>query len=180
MHVASPSHICAGMVLGLSAFAAAALGSFAPAPVALADDFTDVINAVDVDFVAGQAALAAANADFGSGDAPDGLASFFTGVDDYFVGGPDNFLAATAELIIGVPVVSSFGFGLKVPPDLATVLGSVTDWVDLSQSDLALAATDFANGDFADGVSNTLSAMDFLLVLPPEELILGTAAGFSA
>jgi hypothetical protein len=177
MNLVARSSVSAAVSIGLGALAAA-LTPVAIAPPAHADDFTDVINAVDADFAAGQAEFALANGDFGSSDFPDGLANFLSGADDYLVGGPDNFLAGTAELISGQPVESSFVFGLDVPPDLATVYGTLTDYMSLVQADLGYAAMDFTTGNFADGVSNSLAALDYFFVLPPEELLLGAVAGF--
>jgi hypothetical protein len=59
-----------GVLIGLAAtvgtFGVAAMMSAATAPTARADDFSNIINAIDGDFTAGQADFTAAVSDFGS------------------------------------------------------------------------------------------------------------------
>src|ERR1700677_2547620 len=70
-----------GMLIGLGAaagaFGAAAIMSADTAPTARADDFTDVINAVDAAYSSGQIEFGIADTDFGGSNINDGLAAFF-------------------------------------------------------------------------------------------------------
>ena len=74
------SRILVGLAATAGAFGAAAIMSAATAPTARADDFSDIISAVDGDFTQGSNAFASALADFGSNDINQGRAD---GFDDY-------------------------------------------------------------------------------------------------
>ena len=111
-----------GLGAAAGAFGIAAMMSAATAPTARADDFSDIIAAVEGDFTAGQAAFGDAFTDFGSSDVNDGLAAFFSGLDDDVVGAPDNVFVGTVDALTGAPVIGSFTFDLLPITSLATAL----------------------------------------------------------
>src|ERR1700722_16140374 len=144
-----------GVAAAAGAFGVAAMMSAATAPPAPADDFTDVINAIDADFTAGQTEFTTAFTDFGGSDVNDGLAALFSGVDDDFVGAPNNLILGTVELAENDTVTGSLA--VEIPPEsdftngltfAETLLGEAqtysTDAVSaLSSSDYVSAAGDF-------------------------------------
>ena len=71
--------ILVGLAAALGAFGAAAMMSAATAPTARADDFTDIITAVDSDYAAGQGDFTTAFADFDSNEFAPGLTTFLKG-----------------------------------------------------------------------------------------------------
>jgi hypothetical protein len=88
-----------GLAAAAGAFGVAAMISTAAAPTARADDFTDVITAVEDDYADGQAALTTASTDLSSAEFAPGLAALFDGVNDDSVVAPENFLIGIGELL---------------------------------------------------------------------------------
>ena len=71
-----------GILIGLSAAAGVfGVAAMTSAATARADDFTDIINAVDGDFTTGQTDFTAAFTDFSS-NVPEGLNAFYSGLDE--------------------------------------------------------------------------------------------------
>jgi hypothetical protein len=62
------SRILVGLAATAGAFGAAGMMSAATAPTARADDFSDIISAIDGDYTEGSAAFSSALSDFGSAD----------------------------------------------------------------------------------------------------------------
>jgi hypothetical protein len=161
-------------VLGLAAaagvFGLAAMMSAATAPTACADDFTDIVNAVDSDFAARQADFSDALSAFGSSDADEGLAYFFSGVDDDFVSAPDNLFVGTVDLLTNEPVTSSLEIDIPPESDFTSALNYAEIVFANGEADLSTAATALLSGDYADaayqdalGSIGELGALQILL-----------------
>jgi len=79
----------AGVVVGIAAAVGlATLASTAFAPTARADDFSDIVAAVEGDFTAGDAEFASAFSHFSGGNAGLGLTDFLIAVGDYTQSAP--------------------------------------------------------------------------------------------
>jgi len=75
--------------------------SAATVPTALADDFTNIIAAVDGGLADGQAEFGLTATDFSSSYVTDALAALFNGIDDDLAVAPDNLLIGTAAPMRG-------------------------------------------------------------------------------
>jgi hypothetical protein len=181
MHLAIRSHFAAGTgaMLGVAAaagvFGAAAMMSAATAPTARADDVTDIINAVDGDFTAGQADFTSVITYFDSGDPSDGVAQFFNGVNDELISPGDNLFIGTVDALTNQPVEPSLVFGLGPVGNFADAvndLPSLSNYADLYFSD---AATAFAASDFAAAAYDSSIGALYTFDLPWETLLQGAA-----
>jgi hypothetical protein len=149
------------------------------APAAHADDpFTDIANAVEGDFALGQAEFTLANTDFASGDVADGLTSFYNGVDEYLLSVPNNLLQGSLAALLGESIDTSYSWDIPVPADFndAIIVAPTLELIGLG--DLSTAASDLAGGDIAGALDSALTGYDYLTVIVPELLVVGTAAGF--
>jgi hypothetical protein len=168
----SHARILVGLAAAAGAFGMAAVLSASDAPTARADDFSDIISAVDGDYSAGQADFTTALADFGSSStAIDGLAAFFSGVDEDLVAAPENYFVGSVQALANDPIDHSYF-------DVITVASSYPVAVDgaqigfgegatyLSDSLTALSGGDFASAaqDFAFGFTSFDNASEYLLV----------------
>jgi hypothetical protein len=156
----SRSGILFGLAASVGAFGAAAMMSAATAPTAHADDFTDVINAVDSDYAAGQTEFTTAFADFGGSNVNGGLEALFTGADDDLVGAPYNFLLGTVELAENEPVTSSLASGVPAESDFTSGLAEAETLIGDSGTFSTGLATDLSSGDYGSAV-----AEDYLISL---------------
>jgi hypothetical protein len=161
-------------VLGLAAaagvFGIVAMMSAATAPLARADDFTNIVNAVDGDFAAGQADFSAALSAFSSSDVDEGLAYFFSGVDDDFLSAPDNLSVGTIELLTNEPVTSSIEVDIPPESDFTSAMNYAETVFTNGEADLSAAATALFSGDYAEaayqdavGSIGELGALQILL-----------------
>jgi hypothetical protein len=171
-----------GLLIGIAAgvSAAAAMLSATAAPTARADDFTDVINAVDGDLTGGQAAFSLADTYLGSGDLTDGLANFFDGVNDDFLSAPNQLLGDTAQLLDNDPLRGSILWSLNfIPPtDLTEALNNAAADFNVGETLVEQAATYFGSGDYGDAALDDLFAPDYFSIIPLEEVLLGAVASF--
>jgi hypothetical protein len=173
-----------GMLVGLAAaagaFGVAVMMSAVTAPTARADAFSDIISSVEDEFTAGQADFASASADFGSGDPSDGLASFFSGLDDDVVGPGDSVYLQTVLVLLNEPD-SSGPFFVDIGPEadftsgLADAQSAFTTGEDL----FAQAATDFSSGDYFDAADLDVFGSTQSFVISPEFLIEGVVAALT-
>jgi hypothetical protein len=148
MQLTFRSHLPVGLVITAGAIGAAAMLSAATAPTARADDFTDVINAVDADYTAGQTEFGIADTDFGSSDVNDGLAALFSGVDDDFVGAPNNLYIGTLELLANDTVTGSLAVSIPTESDFTSGLTAAESLLGVSEAASTTAATDLFSGDY--------------------------------
>jgi hypothetical protein len=174
----SRTSILVGFAAAAGAFSAAAMMSTATVATARADDFTDVINAVDGDYIAGQAAFATASADFGSNDFAAGVAQLLGGVDDDFVSAPDNLIVGTVEVLTGESVTPSSPFTFFVPASFADALSEAQTLFAFGDTELGVAATDFAGGDYGGAALYDLTALGLFTFVPVDYLLLGAAVAF--
>jgi len=166
-------HLLVGLI---AAAGAAAVISAATAPDARADDFTDVINAVDGDFAAGQTYFSEAVSDFGSNQDVDGLASLFSGLNQDLLGAPISLVGGTVELLDNEPVDAAVGLGISAPTDFADGLSEAESLYTLGESYLTVGETAFSSGEYGAGLIDTLFGADVVSVIPLEEILLGSVA----
>jgi hypothetical protein len=134
-----------GVLIGLTAaagaFGAAAMLSATAAPTARADDFTDVINAVDGDYADGQAAFTTVLTDFSSSDFGPGLAALFSGVNDDALSAPNNLLIGTVDLLTNESVGGSTLWDFVAPGDFSGAEILAQQSFALGESEFTSAAT---------------------------------------
>jgi hypothetical protein len=174
----SRTGVLVGLAAAVGAFGAAAMMSASTAPTAHADDFTDIINAVDADYAAGQTAFTTALTDFSSDDLGNGLSAFFTGVNDDALSAPNNLLIGTVELLTNESVNGAIPWSL---PDVGDLSGAETlaqESFAMGESEFTSAATDFADGLYGLTAFNDLFGVDDAFVVPLEDLLMGSALSF--
>jgi hypothetical protein len=137
-----------GVAAAAGAFGAAAMISAATAPTAHADDFTDVINAIDADYSAAQAEFTAADTDFGGSDINDGLAAYFSGVDDDFVAAPNNLILGTVELAENDTVTGSLATEIPPESDFTSGLTFAETLIAEAQTYSTDAVSALSSGDY--------------------------------
>ncbi len=169
-----------GMLIGFAAaagaFGAAAVMSAATSPTARADDFSDIITYVDVDLSEGQDYATTAFSDFSSGDFVPGLTALFVGVDDDLLAAPDNFLIGTVEALAGEPLGGPLLYDLGGEANLADGLSQAE--VDFSGAVASFedVPAELAAGDYGSATYDVLTGVDYLSVVPLEDLLLGAVA----
>jgi hypothetical protein len=171
------SRVGIGLVGAVGAFGVAAMMSGAAAPTARADDYTDLIHLVDENLASGQAAFTLASADFGSGDSSDGLAAFFSGVNDDFLSTSNNASAITVEALSNEPL--NYGAGdWNVPTELdfAHALSDAQYFFGQGEGFYNTAASLLSSGDYGGAAFYDGYGLDYSAILPLETLILGAAA----
>jgi hypothetical protein len=170
-----------GMLVGLAAaagaFGVAVMMSAVTAPTARADAFSDIISSFEDDFTAGQADFASASADFGSGDPSDGLASFFSGLDDDFVGPGAGVYIATVQALLNEPPgnVAEF-FDIGPATDFTSGLAEAQSAFSVGEGAFAQAATDLSSGDYGDAADLEVFGSTESFIFAPQFLIEGVAA----
>jgi hypothetical protein len=174
----SRSGILVGLAAAAGAFGAAATLSATAAPTARADDFTDVINAVDGDYADGQAAFTTALTDFSSNELGNGLAAFFSGVNDDALSAPNNLLIGTVDLLTNQAVSGSTAWDFPNVGDFSGAEILAQQSITLGESELTNAATDLADGFYGSAAFNDLFGVDDAFVVPLEELFMGAAVSF--
>jgi hypothetical protein len=170
-----------GVFIGMAAagaFGAAAMMSAATAPTARADDFSDIIAAVEGDYTNGSTAFTTAETDFGSNELAPGLAAFFDGVDDESLSAPDNLLVGTVEALTNETITPSISWDYGVPTSFSDALSEEQLIVTSGEGFLADASTALSSGDYGSAAYYDLIGSQDLLVGPLQELLLGVAASF--
>lgn len=160
-----------GTLISLGAAAGAFGVAAAAAPAAQADDFTDIVNAVDTTLMAGQSDFSVALTDFGNGDVSDGLTLSFAGLDNYLIGAPDAAFVGSVEALTGVPIIPDFILKISPVADFTAAVTEAQIAISTGETALTLAATDLANGGFA-GAAEELAVGSFLTGVGPGELLL--------
>jgi hypothetical protein len=177
----SRSGILVGLAAAAGAFGAAAMMSAATAPTARADDFSDIISAVDGDYTAGAAAFTTASTDFSGAEFAPGLASLFDGLDDDSVLAPENALIGTVEALTNQPLdfLSGGSYNYPVPSDFSDAVSHVESYFTYAADDsFPTAATDLAGGDYISALIEDTYGLDAVVVDPLQELLLGAAVSF--
>lgn len=168
-----------GIVLAtMGAFVTAYLTATGSAPFAHADDpVTDIVNAVQGDFTLGQEAFTLANGDFANADVADGLAAFYSGVDDDLLSVPNNLLQGSLAALLGEPIDSSLSWEIPAPADFNDAIIVAPTLALIGEADLHTAIADLAGGDVAGALDSYLTGYEYLDVVVPELMIVGSAAG---
>jgi hypothetical protein len=176
----SRSGILVGLAAAVGAFGAALMMSAVIAPTARADDFTDIINSLEIDFGYGQAEFASASADFGSGDPSGGLAALFSGLDDDVVSPPDSVYEAAVQILLNEPV-GGVSYGITIGPeaDFTSGLADAQSSFSTGEDLFAQAATDLSSGDFGDAAQLEVFGETQSFIFPPEDLIEGVVAALT-
>jgi hypothetical protein len=172
------SSILVALAATAGAFGAAAMMSAATAPIARADDFSDIISAIDGDYTQGSAAFSSALSDFGSADFTQGFAQILDGVDDYSLSPLINLEVGAVEASLGDAITGSQGFGLDVPTSFDDAVSLAQDAYASGEANFNLAATALASSDYITATINEAFGADYTTIIPLEELLLGTIASF--
>jgi hypothetical protein len=171
------SRVGIGLVAAGAAFGVAAMISAATAPTARADDYTDLVHLVDENLASGQAAFTISSADFGSGDSSDGLAAFFSGVNDDFLSTSNNALAITVEALTGEPLNYGDGeWNLATESDFAQAVADAQYYFADGEGFFSNAASLLSSGDYGGAAFYDGEGLDYTAVVPLEVLILGGVA----
>ncbi len=173
----SRTEILVGLGAAAACFGVAAMMSAATAPAARADDYTDLVHLVDENFTDGQAAFTIATTDFGSGDSSDGLAAFFSGVNDDFLSATNNASTITVEALTGEPLDYGAGpFNIPTEPDFANALADAQYFFAQGEGFFSTAESYLSSGDYGGAVFYDGLGLDYTAVIPLEALILGGVA----
>jgi hypothetical protein len=163
-----------GLSGAAGAFAAAAIMSAATAPTARADDpYADILSDVQAELTAGQTALGEAATDLSHGDFGEGLTRLFIGLDDDFVGVPDDLEVGTTDALTNTTVIpaSDFEFNFANPETFTAAVteaqGFYTTGEGLITTIEGLPATDYAG----TALDNALSIADQWILPGQIELI---------
>ena len=170
-----------GLAAAAGAFGVAAMMSAATAPVARADDYTEILNAVEGLVAEGQESFSQAATDFSGSDVIDGLQALINGVDDDLVGVPDDLYVGTVDALTTSSVQLPVGaFGITPPTDFADAVTVAEADFTSGEADLTTAAADLASGDY--GYGSYLEAFGSIVAfdLPADQLLIGAveALGF--
>jgi hypothetical protein len=165
-----------GLLIGLGALGAAAMISTAAAPTARADDFSEVISTVDVDFTSATEDFNSAFSNIGSGELAPGFAAFFDGVNTDLLSAPENLLIGTAEVLDNESVSPPVAWNLAPEVTFAAALNQAE--ADFAQGEnlFTQAAADLSSGDYGYALSADLSGLDFAAIAPLDDLLLGSLA----
>lgn len=163
--------------VGLGAAFGAAAMILAFAPIARADDFSDILADVQAEQAAAQAAFEAASTDFagGASGAPAGLAELFTGMDDDLFGVPDDLQVGTLDSIFDKPVIGSdvFEFHITAPDNYTDAVTEAQNVYNSGSTLLTDSANFMAMGDYADASMDHALAAIMVTEIPDEILIIG-------
>ena len=168
-----------GVAAAAGAFGVAALISMATAPTSRADDFTQVVNAVDFDYSTGTTLLTTAGTDFSGGDFALGLAALLPGVNDDSVVAPENLLIGIVEVLTNEPFDDETPFyDFPLPADFSDAVSTAENLASWSAGDFSLVATDLASGDYGAALTDYAYGLNLLVLDPLEQLLLGAAVSF--
>jgi hypothetical protein len=162
-----------GLGAAVGAFGAAATMAAAIAPTARADDLTEILSAVNVDFSQGQADFTSALSNFGVNQVSAGLAAIDDGVDQYLVAAPDNLLVGGIEALNGEPITGPLIFSVVPVTTFADALNQAELAITGSGSDFTTAATELSMGDYGLAAFYDVIGLDAISVLPLEYVLLG-------
>jgi hypothetical protein len=140
-----------GVAAAVGAFGVAAMVSAATAPTARADDFTNIINAIDGDFTTGQTDFTGAFTDFSS-NVPEALNSFYSGLDEDLWAAPTNLEVGTVQALLGEPITGSIGVDVGLPTDFSSAVTEAQDEISAGEAEFTAGATALASGDYASAV----------------------------
>jgi len=171
----SPTRLLIGLMATAGAFGVAAMMAAATAPSAHADDFTEILDDVQVLTAAGQSDFGGAATDFGSGlsGAPEGLVSLFAGLNnDELV--PDQLLYGSVEALLSDPI-TQIGPVTALSPelDLASGLADAESSFESGASYLEAIASALSGGDYLTAASDYIDGTYYAFQLPGELVLSG-------
>jgi hypothetical protein len=173
----SRSGILVGLAAAVGAFGAAAMMSATTAPTARADDFGDVINAIDGDYAAGQADITTAFTDFSSNELAPGLLALVNGTDEEALSPSVNLLAGTIELLTNEPVNVAIPWEFVLPADFSDAVTTAEAFLT-GNGYFESAVTAFSLGEYGTAAYDDLVGLDVATIAPLQELLLGAAVSF--
>jgi hypothetical protein len=154
------------------------LSELAAAPSAHADDaFTEMVDNVQLTITLADNAFAQGAADFANGDLAQALNFDLAGFDSLLFGPSQIVFLDSVDALTNVGLSDGVLIGeLQAPPtDWADAVAQVQGLVGAAQSDFAAAAIEFTAGDYGFATGLDISGADFLLLLAPNELVIGAA-----
>jgi hypothetical protein len=162
-----------GLGAAVGGFGAAATMWAATAPTARADDFSDIIAAIDSDFTQGQTAFTDAFSDFGTNMVPAGLGQLYDAVDDYFWSAPTNLELGTVEALTGQGITNSLFVDMLVPTDLSDAESMAASNFTTGEDFFTDAATALSSSDYALAVYDEGLGSLYAFDLPGQDLLIG-------
>lgn len=169
-----------GLSIGLTAAAgvvgAAAIVAAATAPTARADDFSPVINAVDVDFATATTDFNSAYSDFGSSELGPGFASFLDGVNDDLLAAPQNLLVGTVEVLDNESVAPPLTWNFVPEATFAGGLSQAESDFTEGEAYLNAITTALTGGEYGSATYDGVLGFDLVSIAPLEDLFLGSLA----
>lgn len=168
-----------GVAAAAGAFGFAGLMSGATAPTARADDFSDVISAVDGDYSAGAGDFSTAFMDLSSNELTAGVASLFDAIDFDTLSAPDTLLVVTVEALTNEEVSPpDIGWGFYPPSSFTQGLDGAESYFRAGQESFSEVPTALSSGDYGGAVFADLIGSEYSTIIPVELLLLGVAASF--
>jgi hypothetical protein len=162
-----------GLGATVAAFGAAATMWAATAPTARADDFTDIIAAVNGDLAQGQSDFTTAFSDFSSNHVPAGLTAFFNGVDADLWSTSTNLEVGTVEALLGEPITGSISVGFSPPTDFSGAVAIAETLFSSGEADFTAGATALSSGMYADAVIDEALGSLLAFDIPSQLLLVG-------
>jgi hypothetical protein len=163
-----------GVAAAAGAFGVAAMVSAATAPTARADDFTDIITAIDGDLISGQTDFTAAFTDFSS-NVPEGLNAFYSGLDEDLWAAPTNLELGTVEALLGEPITGSLGVDVGLPVDFSSAVTEAPTEISAGEAEFTAGATALASGDYATAVEDDAVGSLLVFDVSGQLLLIGGA-----
>jgi hypothetical protein len=162
-----------GLAAAAGALLAVAVGQLAIAPVARADDFSDIVEEVQIVIHTGQTELANAAGDYSNFDLADGLSESTAGWDNLLLAPQEDVSVGTIDALLGhAPAI--FGFDtIPAGLDLATAITDAQGMAAEGQSIFADAVTHFGNADFIAALELAVNAYNDIFVTAPDFLSIG-------
>jgi hypothetical protein len=174
MDYRSQGRLLIGLATAAGAFGAAALMSGANPPTARADDFTDVINAVEVDFTIGASDFNSAYSDFAANEPSAGLASFLDGVNDDVVSPTESLLIGTAELLDNESIAPPLTWNIAPEASFAGGLSQAEADFSSGVTDFSEASSLLSSAEYGDAVYYEILGADLVSLGSLDDLLLGS------
>jgi hypothetical protein len=168
------------VVAGIAAAGAVGLATMAStafAPIARADDFSDIVASIQGDFTAGDAEFASAFSDFSGGNAGLGLTELFEAVDDYTWSAPDNLLIGSLDALTGVPISGANPAYLIDVSSLSAAFTIAENIYNDIPSLFSEYNSYLADGNYAEFGYLTVDIPQALTLTPLQEILIGAANG---
>jgi hypothetical protein len=166
------------VLVGLGAvagtFMASAMISAATAPTARADDFSTILADIQTTEADAATAFTAASTDFATNNPAAGVTQLFIGLDDDFVGVPDELQVGLVDASTNSTLfpANSFDFTFATPANLAAAETEGTNFFNEGNT-LATTIAGLSPTDYSDtALDNALSTV-YQWVFPDQLLLIG-------